>query len=473
MTGKTFSRVSGIMPPLNLLYLATYLEKKYQGRDGLIKVSILDLELEPLGARGLKSFFDTQQPDLVGITAHTNNMPAVARISRIAKSSYPAVKVVLGGPHPTVEPEKSLQYAKAVDFIACGEGEQTLHELVEVLRAGGSDLQRVHGLYFRDSKTRRIFSTGPREALSTITTIGQPDTHLMDIERYLKLPQSPGIWKRTWNMFTQRGCAFDCSFCASPKIHAYKVRFLLVSEVIEEIKEAVRAYRIEHVNFRDSNFTTNRARAIEICLELIRQGVRVSWNCETRVNLVDPTLLRVMRAAGCSKISFGVETGSPRILKKIDKKVSLAQIKDAFKWCKQAGIMTQAFFMVGFPTEDDADIRATMDLVNQIKPDFLFVSVVVPLPGTRIFSEFKERSLILDPGRYEAFQFFFQAPSWRTVHHDVATLVKIQRSLYSRYVFSPGYVLRILRQVRGLSQIRYYFGAILGFIDFISKRGKD
>nr|MDO8117478.1 radical SAM protein [Candidatus Sigynarchaeota archaeon] len=473
MTGNRFSRVSGIMPPLNLLYLATYLKNRYQGKDATITVSILDLELEPLDARGLKEFFDNHPPDLVGITAHTNNMPAVARISRIAKLSCPAVKVVLGGPHPTVEPERTLQSVVDIDFISCGESEQTLLELVDTLRTGGSDLQGIRGLYFRDAKTGRISSTGHRDPIQNLMTVGQPDFNYVDIERYLKLPQSPGIWKRTWNMFTQRGCAFDCSFCASPKIHAYKVRFLPVSMVVTEIKEAVQKYRVEHVNFRDSNFTMNRARTIEICLELIRKGVKVSWNCETRVNIVDPVLLRVMKAAGCSKISFGVESGSPRILKKVDKKISLAQIKDAFEWCKNIGILTQAFFMVGFPTENDVDIQATKALIKQIKPDFLFVSVVVPLPGTRIFDEFKELGLIIDPDRYESFQFFFQAPAWRTLHHDVKDLVRLQRAMYSRYVFSLAYILRMVRQIRAWSQLRYYFGAILGFIDFISKRGLE
>jgi radical SAM superfamily enzyme YgiQ (UPF0313 family) len=473
MTGNTFSRVVSIMPPLNLVYLATYLKEKYAQRADAIKVSILDLELEPRDNLGLKRFFEAYEPDLVGITAHTNNMPAVAIISRIAKSSRPACKVVIGGPHPTVEPERSLLYTKDVDFVACGEGEQTLFELVEALRTKGAGLQKIRGLYCRDPSTGRISFAGPRDVLPDLASVGSPDFSLVEMERYLNFPQSPGIWKRTWNMFTQRGCAFDCSFCASPKIHAYKVRSLPVPMVIAEIKAAVTKHRIEHVNFRDSNFTMNRARTIEICLELIRQGVKVSWNCETRVNLVDPSLLKVMKSAGCSKISFGVESGSPRILKRIDKKVNVDQIKDAFNWCKEAGIMTQAFFMVGFPTENDADIRATIALIKQIKPDFLFVSVVVPLPGTRIFTEFKERGLITDPDRYESFQFFFQAPSWRTVNHDVEDLVRIQRAVYSKYVFSPGYLLRMVKQIRGWSQMRYYFGAILGFIDFISKRGKE
>ncbi len=473
MTGNTFSRVSGIMPPLNLVYIATYLKEKYPQRIEAIQVSILDLELKPLDALGLKRFFEAYQPDLVGITAHTNNMPAAAAISRIAKTSHPVCKVVLGGPHPTVEPERSLQYAKDVDFIACGEGEQTFFELVEALRNGGAGLQNIRGLYCRDAITGRISFAGPRDVFPDLASVGQPDLGFVDIERYLKFPQSPGIWKRTWNMFTQRGCAFDCSFCASPRIHAYKVRFLPVPMVIAEIKAAVDKHRIEHVNFRDSNFTMNRARTIEICLELVRQGVKVTWNCETRVNLVDPSLLKIMRSAGCSKISFGVESGSPRILKRIDKKVNVGQIKDAFKWCKEAGIMTQAYFMVGFPTETDDDLQATIALVKQIKPDFLFVSVVVPLPGTRIFTEFKERNLITDPDRYESFQFFFQAPSWRTANHDVKDLVRIQRAVYSRYVLSPSYLLRMVKQIRGWSQMRYYFGAILGFVDFLFKRGKE
>jgi anaerobic magnesium-protoporphyrin IX monomethyl ester cyclase len=466
LTGNAFSRVTGIMPPLNLIYLGSYLKQKAPD----IHVSILDLELNPMNSLQLARKLNREKIDLVGITAHTNNMPAVAEISQIVKSVNPAIITIIGGPHPTVEPVKSLEYAKDVDFVACGEGEQILLELVLSLRLKDGQHRAVKGLYYRDDETRIVVFSGPRETLLDLTTIDKPDWNLVDIGAYLNQPQSPGIWKRTWNMFTQRGCAFDCSFCASPKIHAYKVRSLSITNVMAEITSAIRKYQITHVNFRDSNFTMDRKRTIALCLEMIKQNAGITWNCETRVNLVDRTLLKIMNAAGCSKISFGVESGSPRMLKRIDKKVTITQVRNAFGWCKDAGIKTQAFFMVGFPTESRLDIQATEALIKEIQPDFLFVSVVVPLPGTRIFQEFRDKNLITNADRYESFQFFFQAPAWRTLYFDVKTLVKIQRAVYSRYVISPRYIFRMVLQVRSWSQLRYYFSALLGFLEFLVTR---
>jgi len=469
-TGNIFQRVSGVVPPLNLAYLAGFLQKKCNETALSIEVSILDLELDPISLPVLKEKLISCQPDLIGFTVHTNSLPTVILLSKIVKKIVPDVRVVLGGPHPTVEPESTLQAAPQVDFIVCNEGEQTFFELIVKLINNDASFDDIPGLCYRDARNEAITCTETREFIEDLESIGSPAVEFLDYEKYLKIPQSPGIWKRTANVFTERGCPYNCSFCASPVINRRRVRFFPIDAVIEEIKFLKQKYRIEHVTFRDSNLTLDRRRSISLCMAMMRARLGITWNFETRVNLVDPRLLKIMKAAGCIKISFGVESGSPRILKKINKGITVQDIKNAFRWCKEVGMQTQAYFMAGFPTEDAKDVQATMALIKEIKPDFLFVSTVVPLPGTQIFTEFKQRGLFIDPGRYEAFQFFYRVPSWKTMHFDMKELVKLQRRIYMSYVLSPGYILKMIKQINGISQLKYYFGAILGFFDFLFKR---
>lgn len=470
LTGNVFRRVSGVMPPLNLAYLAGYLKKKATMSNLALDVSILDLELEPLSLADLKKRLATSRPDLIGFTVHTNSIPAVVTLSKLIKKVLPEGRIVLGGPHPTVEPAKTLLAAPQFDFIICNEGEQTLYELVVKLVNGENDFGNVLGLCFRNPGSGDVTCSEDRAFIEDLHEIGSPAIEMLDYDKYLNIPQSPGIWKKTVNVFTQRGCPYNCAFCASPVINRRTVRFFPLIDVIHEIKYLKERYDVKHVTFRDSNFTLDRKRCITICLEIIRQKLDITWNCETRVNLVDKMLLKIMKAAGCIKISFGVESGSPRILIKIQKGITIQAVKNAFQWCKEVGIQTQAYFMAGYPTEELRDIHATMALIKTIKPDFLFVSLVVPLPGTKIFSEFKENDLILNPDRYEAFQFFFQEPSWKTLHFTVKDLVKIQRRMYSNYVLSPSYLVRMVGQIRSFSQLKYYFNSILGFFEFLNKR---
>jgi len=470
LTGNVFRRVSGVMPPLNLAYLAGFLKKKARALNLALDVSILDLELDPLPLSTLKRELLARKPDLIGFTVNTNTLPSVTALSRVVKKILPCTSILLGGPHPTVEPEKTLEIAPCFDFIVCNEGEQTLLELVIKLANGEHDFKSVNGLCFKTAETGAIVCSEARPFIEDLRDVGSPAIELLDYEKYLKYPQSPGIWKKTANVFTERGCPFSCTFCASPVINKRVARFFPIDMVLTEIKQLKERYNIKHVNFRDSNFTLNRKRCIDLCLEMMRQKLDITWNCETRVNLVDKMLLKIMKAAGCIKISFGVESGSPRILKEIKKGITVQDVRKAFRLCADIGIKTQAYFMTGFPSEDIKDLDASLRLIEEIKPDFLFVSLVVPLPGTAIFSEFKDQNLISDPDRYESFQFFYQKPSWRTNHFDGTSLAKIQRRIYSRYILSPRYFIRMIKQINGFSQLQYYLNAFLGFFEFLVKR---
>ncbi|MHA1699711.1 MAG: B12-binding domain-containing radical SAM protein, partial [Promethearchaeota archaeon] len=326
MTGKMFGQVSGPMPPLNLAYIAGYLRDRARRDRRDFLVEILDLEIEKAGIKAFKKKLRSFKPDLVGFTVHTNNFPIVKRLAKHAKDLFTDTIIVVGGPHPTTVPESTLRECKDIDFIIHGEGEKTFFELVSQLSGDGSTIDSIPGIYYRIEGDKAIKFTGPRPLLSKNELKITPARDLLDYEKYLAFPQSPGVWKKTANIFSQRGCPYNCTFCASPVIHRKQVRFFPIKHVIQEIKHLKEKYGVCHVNFRDSNFTLNRKRCIKLCNEMIKSKISLTWNCETRVNLVDNKLLRLMKMAGCIKISFGVESGSQRILNRINKHITIADI---------------------------------------------------------------------------------------------------------------------------------------------------
>ncbi|MBD3186691.1 radical SAM protein [Candidatus Bathyarchaeota archaeon] len=468
---RTLERASGVTPPLNLLYLAGYLEKVFlKDQDFPLEIHVWDLEVAPLSLDGLRTKLEAIQPDLVGFTAVTMNMPTIELMAPWFKKLAPRSKIVIGGPHPTVVPVQTLESIPAIDYLICGEGERTLEDLIRFLTGGLVDVNVVRGLYFRDPIDGTIQFSGSRALIEDLSILPMPARHLLPYNKYLDHPQSPGIFKKTGNIFTQRGCPFNCSFCSAHVVHEGKVRYFPIENIIEEIKFIKETYGIEHVTFRDSNFTISRGRTVRICRRILEEKLHITWNCETRVSLVDDRLLEIMARAGCTKISFGVESGSPRMLKKINKGISVKVIMGAFKSCRKFGIETQAFFMVGFPSETIEDIQLTWHLIKEITPDYLFISVVVPLPGTAIHETVLEENLFIDQANLFSYQFFHGTPSWRTKNFNVEELIRIQQYLYKKYMFHPRYVLGMLLKVRSLAQVKYYMRAIIGFLEFVVSR---
>ncbi|MHA1848011.1 MAG: B12-binding domain-containing radical SAM protein [Promethearchaeota archaeon] len=465
-----FSKVIGSITPLNLGFLAGFLNRRLNINGKKVNIEILDMEVDRLNPDEFAEKIRIFKPDLVGFTTYTNTLPIVKYLSNIVKRVRKHVLIVLGGPHPSVEPVATLQYGKNFDLVVPGEGELVLHDIVQFLLEKNKNISEINGIYYKDGSNGEVHHSSKRGLARDISIFYPPDRSLLHQEKYLDKPQSPGIWKRTINIFTQRGCPFSCTFCASPEIHGKVVRFFPLDKIFKDIDESIKKYNIKHITFRDSNFTINKKRCIRLCQEFINRDWNVTWNCETRVDLVDDALLKLMKRAGCTKISFGVESGSQKILNQARKNINIKKIIDTFNTCSKLGISTQAYFMVGFPNETLQDIYKTWQLILKIKPDFLFISILVPLPGTFIHDHFIKNKAALTEKDLISFQFFNGKPVWNLNGLPPKTLVHYQKQIYRRYVINPRYFIRMIKKIRELGQLRYYMIAFVDFILFLIKR---
>jgi len=427
-----------IQEPINLAYLGAFL--KSNGHNA----KIFDFEAERLSESSLREKLKNNKIEIAGITAMTptiNNAHDIAlKIKRINKK----IPVVAGGPHVSAVPEESLHEFPAFDYIIIGEGEQALLSLCTSLinKKLPSD---IPGIVFR--KEKKIIINQPGTYLDNLDLLPFPDRALLN-EKYYRHSYAAGINNgriKSTVMFTSRGCRQKCTFCAVKTTSGVKVRFRSAENVIEELKECKERFGYQHITFEDTNLTLNRSRFIEIAQGLKKLGL--TWDCQTKVSLVDRELITIMKDCGCLKIAYGVESGSEKILKLMKKDITLEQVKKAFELTRKAKIVSCAFFIIGsHPLETSQDIRLTERLIHEIKPDVFQLGIICPYPGTEIFQTMKKEGLI-NKIDWKKFNFMHANPPWRTRSLSSDELIKFQKRIYTRYIFSPYFLRTIIKKM--------------------------
>lgn len=412
--------------PLNLLYLGSYV-KKNTGWDVIIfdaenvvnkddvptVISASDPELV-MNARipGMEAllnnpdhrFWDlieseiiSYAPDLVGITCNSGNMDTVRIIvNRLRKRK---ISVVLGGSHPTALPKQSLLYTSA-DMAVVGEGELSLVGLLQALE-GNTDLSVVKSLAWKQNGNITINRRA--SLIPDINALPIPDRSLIQRNRYFGDV-----------IMTGRGCPFNCAYCASRNIWGRKTRLRSVDSIIEELttiksqaeeisgdcvtkpvtevcREVDNSYERPGrwiVKILDDTFTVVKSRTLELLDAIIANKLNCfEFTGGVRADTLDKTLVRKMRDANFKRVTLGVESGSPKILKFIRKGENNDHVKSAVSMLRDAGILSHAFFMIGFPEETEEDIELSKRLILEAQPDHVEINMVTPYPGTDLFTK--------------------------------------------------------------------------------------
>ena len=444
--------------PINLAQLAAYLM-----RNGVV-CEIWDYKVRDYSEADFLKNLERFAPDVLGIGAVTPLINSGAKLAKFAKSRFPAMLTVLGGPHLSAIPEKTLRDYPMFDIGVIGEGELTLQEVVDQL-GSGQPLTDIPGTVFRDGDNVLL---GPERALiRNLDDLPYPARELIDFSLY-RGSSSPGLSNRNMNitqLFTSRGCPAHCIFCASSVTHRHKMRMRSAQHVLGEVRECVERYGINHFTIDDDTFTYGRKRLMEICAGFRELGV--TWDCDSRVDSIDEEMVRVMAESGCIKIAFGVESGSPRILELIDKGIKIPQIENAFRWAKQYGIETAAFLMIGaHPSETEKDLELSLSFMKRIAPDYLMCYCAVPYPGTRLHDMMDREGMIVSDD-WDEYDIVRTRPVWHTEHHSAEDMIRHQQRLYRRYYLRPAYFWKTLKKIRSREQVRYLFETGFRFLRYI------
>jgi len=321
-------------------------------------------------------------PDIVGISIWTTYAASAFHVAKLCKQVNPHCVVVMGGPHATVKADEILKISSNVDYVVRGDGEITMLELVKQISSGLDSTLSIPGLSFRDKNI--IVHNPSRQITNDLELFPFPDRSLlMNENRYTS--EDMGL------IMSSRGCPFACSYCAT---HTRTVSYRPIDHIVDEIKLVKEKYGTTFFSFKDDSFTVNKKRVDRFCDRLLAERLNIHWECNTRVDLIDENLLRKMKRAGCNSIKVGVESGSERILKGMNKQITHEQVRNAANIFRKVGIHWTGYFMMGVPGETVDEIHQTLGLMYEIEPDFASISVYEPFPGTPMFTEGLEKKLV-------------------------------------------------------------------------------
>jgi len=377
-------------PPLDLAYLAAALE--WSG----VEVNILDAVVFAYSAKVMEDTLAAFDPQIVGATAVTMNVDKALAMLADAKRLNPDVVTVMGGPHVSFTAEDTLRENPEVDVIVIGEGERTLVELTRAV-AAGQPLDGVAGLVYRNGD--EIRKTGRRSPLEDLDAFGLPARHRIALGRYraLHLPVS---------MTTSRGCPHRCIFCVGRKMVGAKVRYRRAETVVDEMAY-LNTLGFHQINLADDLFTAKAGHCLAVCEEIGRRGLKVTWTSFARVDTVSLEVLTAMRQAGCTAVSFGIETANAAMLKTIKKDITREMVIEAVRLCNQAGMMPFGSFILGLPGETAATIAETVAFGKRMEELGLGYGfhLLAPFPGTEVrvkSQELGNRILTEDWTQYHA-----------------------------------------------------------------------
>jgi len=366
----------GFNPPLSILYLAGYLKKHSQHQ-----VFALDAQVENLDYNDrFRQKIEAVNPSLIGITVMTFTLVDVLKtidlIKQAEKNLNKKIIIVLGGPHVHLFPQETINLEN-VDFIIKGEGEIPFLNLLEALEGRG-ELDSIKGLVYK--KEKEIIDNPIGDFIKNLDELPFPDREILPIKKYNSLLSGDKV---VTTMFTSRGCPYRCAFCDRPHL-GKKFRARSAQNVVDEMQECL-SLGIDEILVYDDTFTVDRQRTINVCDEIIERGLKPIWDIRARVDTVDQEVLKKLKQAGCQRIHFGVEAGTEKILKILNKGITLKQVEKAFGWSKKAGIETLAYFMIGSPTETKEDILETIRFAKKLKPDYIHTTILTPYPATEIY----------------------------------------------------------------------------------------
>ncbi|MBF0345652.1 MAG: radical SAM protein [Nitrospirae bacterium] len=382
-------RIQTTVVPIYYLNMSAFLSSNGIDND-IIEIKEYSNKVRPIDYYDNQLLKKIKQDDYeyIGISMFTNEYHYTMNLIKKIKETFPLVKIILGGVHPTLKPADCFISKAPVDIVVRGEGE---YPLLEILQK--NPLREIKGICFKEDG--EIIQTDRRSLSNDLSYLPIPAYDKIDMEYYLY----PTKWGLRFavtsciHFFTAFGCPFNCTFCATASIYKAQggqrlVRYKSVDQVIEEIKFCKNKYDIESCYFQDDTFTINQKRAHDICSRLIDEKLHITWGAETRVNCIDDELIEKMKKSGCVQLDFGVEAATDTALKRMKKGTTIKQVEDAFDLCKRHGIRTGANFMLNTPGETQEDVEELGGFMRRIDATTYLMGLTVPFIGSDIFDKY-------------------------------------------------------------------------------------
>lgn len=425
-----------IRPPMDLAYMAAMVEKA--GGKAIIR----DYPAERKSFLDLKVDLVEIKPDILILSATTPTLDLDLKACELAKKITPKILTVAKGAHFYVFDQEVLKKFSDLDIVIRGEAELVVYDLVQEKK-----LSRIEGITFRQGK--KIIRNSERTFVKNLDDLPFPARHLLKSDLYC----FPDTTLPYALILSGRGCPGGCIFCLVGKVSGKKVRIRSVESMLNEISECVEKYNIKTFFFRADTFTWDKNWVKEFCQEIVKKNLKIRWGTNSRVDTLDMEMAIMMKKAGCDIIGLGVESGSQEILKKMKKGINLIQARKAVEVCQKAGLKTLLFFVLGMPWDNKETIEQTITFAKGLSGTFYNFSLAYPFPGTDL-AKIAEENNLLD--KNSLFGFNYGQPVMKTFYLSQKQLEMYRQKALKSIYLNPQYVLRVLRQIRSLGQLKNY-----------------
>ncbi len=440
---REFGQAIDIYQPLDLAYIAAVLEKAGY------EVGIIDAKVEKLTFETIIKRIADFKPQIIGLSSSTPDFCVTVSLAKQirANGNY---TIIIGGRHVSALPEETLA-EECFDYGVVGEGEQTALELVSaIFRQDTEALKSVKGIVFRSSS--EVVRTPARPYIEDLDTLPFPARHLLPSLNQYPYP----------TILTSRGCPYQCIFC-DKAVFGNKMRARSITNIIDEIEMLVRDYGVKVINIPDDLFTLDPQRVKEFCQQLISRKLKISWSCLSRVDLVNPDMLKIMQKAGCWMIGYGIESGNQRILDSIKKNITLKTIKQALSWTRQLNIRSSGFFMLGLPGDSEATLCDTLHFSRSLPLDNAIFFITQPYPGSELYQTANREGKINKEVAYRYYHSycFPEKLSYISEGLSAQMLKGYLKKAYRDFYLRPGYIVRQLCAYRQIIELPTRIKALL------------
>lgn len=428
--------------PVLLCYVATLLKK--QGNE----VSYIDAVIQDFDENAAIQEAKLKSPDVIFIETATPTFEYDSYFIGRLKQEIPSVKIILAGSHVTFDPVGSLKKCNA-DAIIKGEMDYTALNLVNAWKEN-KPLDNIKGICFRKGKA--ILNNPNAPLIEDLDSLPFPDRNLIPHQWYAEghVKEKPFTF-----VMASRGCPNHCTYCLWPNVYTeHRVRYRSIANVCDELEWLVKTYGMREIFFDDDTLNPSTERVIELCKEMVRRNINLLWGCSARVDKVNEEMLEWMKKSGCRLICYGAESASQETLNKIQKGITIEQIRNAVRLTKKAKITAHANFMVGFPWESRKDIEDTINFAIELDPDSAQFSLVFPHPGSKMFYDAKEQGYFYDDvlGNWSLFD-MTSGPILKTgVPRE--ELVDIVSKAHARFFLRPGFMLKQLLKINSFAELK-------------------
>ncbi len=397
-----------------------------------------------------------KQPKIISFYTMENSYYISLIVAKKIKEIDKNIMIIFAGPQAGLCSSETLKAIDFIDLIAIGEGEQNIISIIDYFN-GKEKIENIKGICYK--RSGNIVYSEPQPLISNLDELP-----MIELNKDA-LPE-------TIQIETGRGCPYNCTFCATKTFWRRKVRLKSIDRVIDEIKYYVSNYNIKKFNFVHDLFTANKNYVLEFCNKLIDLGIDIEWDCDSRADTIDKEMVELMSKAGCWRICLGIETGSERMQKEINKNLNISKAKDTIELINRY-MHVGVNLIYGFPTEEEKDLQETMDFyrfyVEEIPISSMKLVRYMCYPGSQIYNT-NRNHLVFDERNLNLFAFPAKKHINFIKHHPniFSSLFSIDNTLREKYFYLNTfanylYSLLVLWAPKTVKEIIAHYNNVLDF----------